>query len=97
MPPFDFPSAYLLPYLVRETVMPFLEFIHVPLILFLVIVAPLWIITHYVMRWRSTKTLSADDEKVLSELWESVPKMEGRIKNLERILDAEVPDWRQQI
>lgn len=76
--------------------MPFLEFIHVPLILFLVIVAPLWIITHYVMRWRSTKTLSVDDEKILAELWESVPKMEGRIKNLERILDAEVPNWREQ-
>lgn len=76
--------------------MHFLEFIHVPLILFLVLVAPLWIITHYVMRWRSTKTLSVDDEKILAELWQSVPKMEGRIKNLERILDAEVPNWREQ-
>lgn len=77
--------------------MHFFEFIHAPLILFLVIVAPLWIIVHYVMRWRSTRTLSADDEKILAELWESVPKMEARIKNLERILDAEVPNWREQL
>lgn len=77
--------------------MPFFDFIHVPLILFLVFVAPLWIIIHYVMRWRSTRTLSTEDEKILAELWESVPKMEARIKNLERILDAEVPNWREQL
>ena len=76
--------------------MPFTEFLHAPLVIFLVIVAPLWIIVHYVTRWRSTKMLSTDDEKMLAELWESVPKMETRIKNLERILDAEVPDWREK-
>lgn len=77
--------------------MPLLDFIHAPLIVFMVVVAPLWIIIHYAMRWRSTKTLSADDEKILADLWESVPKMEGRIRNLERILDAEVPHWREQL
>ena len=73
------------------------EFFHTPLIIFLVVVAPLWIIFHYAMRWRSTRTLSVEDEKILAELWESVPKMEQRIKNLERILDAEVPNWREQL
>ena len=77
--------------------MPFFGFVETPLILFLVIVAPVWIIAHYTMRWRSAKTLSTDDEQILAELWGSVPKMEGRIKNLERILDAEVPDWREQL
>ncbi len=77
--------------------MSFFGFAYTPLILFLVIVAPVWIIAHYTMRWRSAKTLSTDDEQILTELWGSVPKMEGRIKNLERILDAEVPDWREQL
>ena len=97
MPRFDFVPWAMFPYMVRETVMPFFEFIYVPLIIFVAVVAPLWIITHYVMRWRSTKTLSSEDEKILAELWESVPKMESRIKNLERILDAEVPNWREQL
>lgn len=69
---------------------------YVPMILFLAIVAPVWIIAHYVTRWKSMKTLSSDDEKMLGELWESVPRMENRIRNLERILDAEVPDWRDK-
>ncbi len=97
MPPFDFAPGVMFPYMVRETMMPFFDFVHVPLIIFMAVVAPLWIITHYVMRWRSTKTLSSEDEKILAELWESVPKMENRIKNLERILDAEVPNWREQL
>lgn len=73
------------------------EFLYVPLILFLVVVAPVWIIAHYITRWRSSRVLSADDEKMLAELWELAPKMESRINTLERILDAEAPGWRKQI
>ncbi len=73
-----------------------MEFLHLPLVLFLVIVAPVWIVSHYMTRWRTAKILSAEDEKMLAELWELAPRLESRINNLERILDAEVPDWRQQ-
>jgi phage shock protein B len=73
-----------------------LEFLHLPLVLFLLIVAPVWIISHYMTRWRTAKVLSAEDERMLAELWELAPRLESRINNLERILDAEVPDWRQQ-
>jgi phage shock protein B len=74
-----------------------IDFLHVPLVIFLLIVAPVWIISHYVTRWRTAKTLSAEDEKMLAELWELAPKLETRINTLERILDADVPDWRKQI
>jgi phage shock protein B len=67
------------------------------MILFLVIVAPVWIISHYMTRWRTAKTLSAEDEKMLAELWEVAPKLESRVNTLERILDAEVPEWRKQV
>lgn len=74
--------------------MPFLDFLYAPLIILLVIVAPVWIITHYVTRWRTSKTLSTGDEKLLAELWESASKMEDRINNIERILDDEMPEGR---
>lgn len=74
-----------------------LGLLFVPVILFLVIVAPIWVIAHYVTRWRQTKMLSSEDETLLTELWRSVEKMESRINNLERILDAEVADWRKQL
>lgn len=68
-----------------------------PLIVFLVFVAPIWIFAHYATRWRTSKMLSAEDEKMLADLWESATRMESRINTLERILDAEVPEWRKQV
>ena len=65
-------------------------------ILFLVIVAPLWIIFHYSTRWRAQKTLSSEDEQLLSDLWRSAERMEGRMTNLERILETEDADWRSE-
>ena len=65
-------------------------------IIFLVVVLPIWIIAHYATRWRTTKTLSSGEEQLLTELWESAEKMDGRIRNLERILDTEAPDWRSR-
>ncbi len=77
--------------------MDILEFLFVPIILVLVVVLPCWIIFHSVTRWRTAKVLSADDEKILSELWENAAKMESRINSLERILDAEAPEWRSKV
>jgi phage shock protein B len=63
-------------------------------IIFLVIVAPIWIVAHYLTRWRRSRKLSSDDERVLGELYEAARKMEARLAALERVLDAEAPGWR---
>ncbi len=68
-----------------------------PIVIFLMFVVPIWIIAHYLTRWRTAKTLSGEDEKLLTELWRSLDKMETRINTLERILDAEAPDWRRRL
>ncbi|NIA68018.1 envelope stress response membrane protein PspB [Pelagibius litoralis] len=68
-----------------------------PIIVFLAVVAPIWIIAHYATRWRATKSLSTDEEQLLEELWKSAERMEQRINSLERILDAEVTDWRKKL
>ncbi|HLF31533.1 MAG TPA: envelope stress response membrane protein PspB [Xanthomonadales bacterium] len=65
-------------------------------ILFITICLPLWIIFHYVTKWKTSKGLSAEDEKMLSEVWESANRMEDRIVTLERILDIESPGWRKR-
>jgi phage shock protein B len=64
--------------------------LEVPLILFLAVVAPIWIIAHYVTRWRTAKTLSPEDEKQFGELWQIAERMEDRIHTIERILDTEL-------
>lgn len=68
-----------------------MSMLEVPLILFLVIVAPIWIIAHYITRWRLAKTLSPEDEKQFAELWRMAERMDERIDSIERILEAEAP------
>ena len=65
-------------------------------VLFVVIIAPIWIVAHYITRWRQARTLSANDERLLAELWESMRKLEARIDGLERVFDAEAPGWRSK-
>ena len=45
-------------------------------------------------RWRSARALSVEDERALGELWDAAQRMEARLANLERALDAEAPGWR---
>lgn len=63
-------------------------------ILFLTIVAPTWLVLHYVAKFKSAKSLSRADEETLAELWHQADKFEARIESLETILDEEVPGWR---
>jgi phage shock protein B len=63
-------------------------------VIFLTVVAPLWISAHYGTRWRKSRGISREDEKVLAELWESARRLEGRIEGLEKVLDAQNPGWK---
>ncbi len=66
-------------------------------VLFVVLVLPLVIVMHYVTKWKSTRTLSGEEERMLEELWESAQRMQSRVNALETILDDEVPDWRKRV
>jgi phage shock protein B len=65
-------------------------------ILLLTVCFPIWIVFHYITKMKTAKGLTPEDEKMLSEVWESTNRMEDRIKTLERILDIEAPTWRQR-
>lgn len=65
-------------------------------VLFMTVVAPLWIIFHYITKWRAQRGLSAQDERLMAELWEIANRLEGRIQTLERVLDTEAPNWRNK-
>ncbi len=67
----------------------------IPILLFTIVI-PLWIIFHYVTKWKSMKTFSAEDETSLTEMRSSADRLEDRLRTLERILDSEVPDWRSR-
>jgi len=72
------------------------EFLFVPMVLFLVIVAPIWIVMHYRSVNRSSRSLSEDDRESIDTMLVTVDKLNERIGSLEAILDADHPNWRQQ-
>ena len=72
------------------------EMLFVPMVLFMVIVAPTWIVMHYRSVSRSSSQLSEDDRQALEEMLVAVDQMADRIESLESILDADHPNWRQE-
>ena len=71
-------------------------FLIVPLVVFLVVVAPLWIIMHYKAKAQVIDGLSAGERADLEEMMEVANKMAARIETLESILDVENPGWRDR-
>ena len=65
-------------------------------ILFLVIVAPLMVIFHFITKWKQTREISGEDERMLEELWALSQRLEDRIETLERILEDEPTSHRRQ-
>ena len=74
----------------------------VPGIIFLVVVAPLWVIFHYVTAWKRIRAGTAGpgrvavDSSELERMRELCGQLENRIESLETILDEEAPEWRKR-
>ena len=66
-------------------------------IAFMCVVLPLFIIMHYVTKWKSTKGLSDEEQRLLEDLWQDSERMESRLNALETILDDEAPKWRKRL
>jgi phage shock protein B len=66
-------------------------------IIFMGAVLPILIIMHYVTKWKATKGLSNDEQRLLEDLWKDSQSMQSRVNALETILDDEVPDWRKRL
>jgi phage shock protein B len=66
-----------------------------PVILFMVIVAPLWIIMHYRSKKQKESGISEEEHSRLKELTNIASSMMDRVETLESILDHETPNWRK--
>ena len=53
-----------------------------------------WLIFHYITRWKSQATLTREDEQLLDELHEMARRLDDRLCSIERIMNAENPNWR---
>ena len=67
-----------------------------PIILFMVIVAPIWIVMHYRSKNTKQSGISESEHQRLKELTQIADSMMERIETLEAILDNEAPNWRKE-
>jgi phage shock protein B len=65
-------------------------------VLFLTIVAPLFIVLHFVTKWKQGREISGDDEQMLEDLYLLSQRLDERLETLERILDDEMTEWRNK-
>lgn len=71
------------------------ELIAIAVIVFIAIPAPLFIVLHFITRWKQSREISGGDERMLEDMWSLSKKLEDRVESLEAILDSELPDWRR--
>ena len=71
------------------------ELIAIAVIVFIAIPAPLFIMLHFITRWKQSREISGGDERMLEDMWSLSKRLEDRVESLEAILDSELPDWRR--
>ena len=71
------------------------ELIGIAIIVFLAIPAPLFIILHFITKWKQSREMSGGDERMLEDLWQTSIRLEDRLDALETILDNEIAGWRK--
>lgn len=70
------------------------EMILAPLIIFIVIVMPIWIVFHYITLWKRERRAHRVDKSSTQDLRQLAERLEERLDAIERILDVDAPDWR---
>ena len=69
----------------------------IAVIVFITIPAPLFIVLHFITKWKQAREISGGDEQMLEEMWRLSQRLEERLESLEIILDSEIPDWRKKL
>ncbi len=53
-----------------------------------------WVVLHYLTQWKKGTSITAEDENLLDDLYESARRMEERLATVERIIAADNPHWK---
>jgi phage shock protein B len=73
------------------------ELLVLAVIVFIAVPAPLFIVLHFITKWKQSREISGGDEKMLEDVWLLAQRLEQRLESLETILDSESPDWRKKL
>ena len=52
-----------------------------------------WIILHYITKWKTAPTITADDEVLLEELYNLAKRLDERMDTVERLVASDDPEF----
>jgi phage shock protein B len=53
-----------------------------------------WIILHYITKWKTSATITGDDEALLEELDNLAKRLDDRMDTVERLVASDNPEFR---
>ena len=53
-----------------------------------------WIVLHYITKWKTSATITTDDEALLEELYNLAKRLDERMDTVERLVASDNPDFR---
>ena len=53
-----------------------------------------WVIFHYITKWKTSASLTNEDEAMLDQMHETARRLDDRLATIERIIAADNPDFR---
>ena len=52
-----------------------------------------WVVLHYMTKWKTAPTITADDEVLLEELYNLAKRLDQRMETVERLVAADDPSF----
>jgi phage shock protein B len=56
-----------------------------------------WLILHYVTKWKTSTTLTREDENLLEDVHDTARRLDDRLATIERIMTADNPNWKSGV
>lgn len=53
-----------------------------------------WLVLHYVTKWKTSATITTDDEVLLEELYNLAKRLDARMDTVERLVASDNPEFR---
>lgn len=53
-----------------------------------------WLILHYITKWKTSATITTDDEVLLEELYNLAKRLDDRMDTVERLVASDNPEFR---
>lgn len=53
-----------------------------------------WVILHYITKWKTSATITSDDEVLLEELYQLAKRLDERMDTVERLVGNDHPEFK---